>query len=485
MRRKRQGRQESGFALLLVFAMAAAVAILLYNEMPRLVFESQRVVEQDLVNRGEQYQRAIQLFVRENRRYPASMDELESFNNKRFLRRRYQDPMTGDDEWRLIHIDAAGFYTDSLLHDPPDEEEEKASQNTFITGYSAAEMEAAAEAQNVGAEIRGASDRPVVSEEQFFGIPGQPGANVPGQPGSTAPGGQPGQPVQPNPAFPVGLGQYIAPGQQAATPGTTGQPPQPNPANPVGLGQYMAPQQGGTATGAVPTPVQPAPFQIPQTGVPGLPGPYGQQSGQTGQYTPPTQPSVVGVAPPAPPTPAGAAQGTNPASASQGTNQAVDLIRRILTTPRPGGLAGVQGTQQGGQAIGAGIAGVASKLEAEGIMVYNERTKYNEWEFLYDYREDQSAAAAGAAGGQQGTATGSGSGTQGGRQGFGGGGGRQGRQGGGGAGGGEFGPGRGRGTGSGRGGGFGPGAGGGIGPGGGGGFGTPGTPPQFPRGGRR
>lgn len=479
MRRTRQGRQESGFALLLVFVMAASVAILLYNEMPRQVFESQRVVEQDLVYRGEQYQRAIQLFVRANRRYPASMDELESLSNKRFLRRRYKDPMTGDDEWRLVHIDAAGFYTDSLVHEPPGEEE-KASQNTFITGYSAADMEAAAEAGNIGAQIRGASDRPVVTEEQFFGIPGQPGATIPGQPGQ-----QQGQPVQPNPAFPVGLGQFVAPGQQPAAPGMPGQTPQPNPAYPVGIGQYMAPQQGGAAAGTVPTPGQPAPFQIPQTGVPGLPGPYGQQTGPPGQYTPPAQPfigsrpSAVGSVPPAPPTPGGA---------TQTTNQAVDLIRQILTTPRPGGLAGVQGQQPSGQAIGGGIAGVASKLEAEGIMVYNDRTKYNEWEFLYDYREDQSAAALGAAGGQQGVAPGGGREVQGGTGGVGGGGGRQGRQGGGGG----FGPGRGGGAGGGRGGGgFGPGQGGGVGPGGGGfgpgggAFPAPGAPPQFPGGGRR
>jgi hypothetical protein len=34
--------------------------------------------------------------------------------------------------------------------------------------------------------------------------------------------------------------------------------------------------------------------------------------------------------------------------------------------------------------VGGGIAGVASKAEMEGIMVYNERTAYNEWEFVFD-----------------------------------------------------------------------------------------------------
>ena len=62
---------------------------------------------------------------------------------------------------------------------------------------------------------------------------------------------------------------------------------------------------------------------------------------------------------------------------------AADLIGRILTTPRPGGMPNSQG-QIGGQTIGGGIAGVASTAEGEGIMIYNDRTKYQEWEFIFD-----------------------------------------------------------------------------------------------------
>ncbi|HBY61483.1 MAG TPA: type II secretion system protein, partial [Solibacterales bacterium] len=91
---------ERGFALLLVFAMAAAVAILLYSELPRAMFESQRAKEQLLVERGEQYQRAIGLFVKKFQRYPAALKDLEETNNIRFLRKRFKDPMTGKDEWR-------------------------------------------------------------------------------------------------------------------------------------------------------------------------------------------------------------------------------------------------------------------------------------------------------------------------------------------------------------------------------------------------
>jgi hypothetical protein len=47
----------------------------------------------------------------------------------------------------------------------------------------------------------------------------------------------------------------------------------------------------------------------------------------------------------------------------------------------------------GGQQITAGaIAGVASKLEKSSIKIYNERDKYNEWEFIYDFAKDRTGA---------------------------------------------------------------------------------------------
>jgi hypothetical protein len=45
----------------------------------------------------------------------------------------------------------------------------------------------------------------------------------------------------------------------------------------------------------------------------------------------------------------------------------------------------------GAQTLGGGIAGVASKAESEGIKIYGKHTKYNEWEFIYDPKEDQTS----------------------------------------------------------------------------------------------
>jgi len=122
-RRKTQG----GFVLLFVFAMAAAAAVLIYLELPRVAFENMRNKEEMLVERGEQYQRGIQLYFRKNNKYPQTLEDLETSNNIRFLRKRYKDPMTGEDEWRLVHIDNMGQYTDSLVHKKDEEKKKQAS----------------------------------------------------------------------------------------------------------------------------------------------------------------------------------------------------------------------------------------------------------------------------------------------------------------------------------------------------------------------
>jgi len=49
------------------------------------------------VHRGVQYARAVRLFFKKTGRYPTRVEELENTNNLRFLRKRYKDPITGDD----------------------------------------------------------------------------------------------------------------------------------------------------------------------------------------------------------------------------------------------------------------------------------------------------------------------------------------------------------------------------------------------------
>jgi hypothetical protein len=57
----------------------------------------------------------------------------------------------------------------------------------------------------------------------------------------------------------------------------------------------------------------------------------------------------------------------------------------------------------GGTQIGGGIAGVASESTGPAIKVYNERKRYNEWEFVYDQSKDRGLAGVQRNGGAIGT----------------------------------------------------------------------------------
>ena len=354
-------RKESGFALLFVLAMAAAIALALYIELPRVAFERQRDKEELLIERGLQYKRAIQLYFRKFKTYPTSLNALENTNNIRFLRRRYTDPLTGKDDWRLIHIGPGGVFTDSLTNKPKGDQKTENLNNFITEGQSLATPDPTSDQPTGPAFRRRPSEG---GQPQPGGDPNSPqSAGL--QPGMVPPALDPGA-MQGQPAQPV-TGQN-------PTPGFPGQAPQPGiPGIPPG--------------------------QTPVSAFPGLPGvpvnPGSQQPGAS-----PTDPNAPG-------TPAGnqgpyGQPGVNPGQL--GSNQAADLINQLLRGPRP--MPGSQpGMMPGGpQQITAGsIAGVASKVERRGIKVYNERNKYNEWEFIYDFSKDRTGAGqlANMMGGQQ------------------------------------------------------------------------------------
>ena len=389
MKRRRDG-QQGGFAMLLVFVMAAAVAIMLYRELPRVAFEAQRNKEQLLIERGEQYSRAIQLYVRKWKKYPATIDDLESTNQVRFLRKRYIDPMSGKSEWRLIKVGPGGVFLDSLVHKPPSlQKEEAKAVNTFTyeaptTGSMVIPGQTAPGFQQV---------RP--SERVGRGIPGM---------------AQPGQPVDPaNPQLQQQPGVYNPnqPGAYVYTPAQPGvyNPNQPGVYNPqTGKYDLNQPQQPGVYP--LPPGVPGGPGFNPQTGVnpqqpfPQQPGVYPGQpvNSQTGGVSPfpySTQPGAQGAPPPF-----GQPGNTALPGAQPGQNQALTLINQILTTPRSGGVAA--GNQpMGGLQIGGGIAGVASTVERTGIKIYNEKEKYNEWEFLYDLTKDKTGMGSAMGAGMQ------------------------------------------------------------------------------------
>jgi hypothetical protein len=370
-------KQQRGFAMLLVFVMAAAVAIMLYKELPRVAFEAQRNKEALLIERGEQYTRAIQLYVRKFKKYPVKIEDLEETNQIRFLRKRYIDPMTGKSEWRLIHMGPGGVFTDSLTHKPPskDKEEQKAA-NTFTYEAPPTGSTVTPDQTNQGFP----QARP--SERAGFRLPGQSQPNQPVDPNNP----QQPQPGYPPTGFVPGAANPNQPGIPGMPPGVNTPPAGFNPLLPPGLNPQQAQQPYGQQPGTYPgTPAN------SQTGSGSFP--YSTQPGAQGAPAPFGQPGVT----------------TNPAGLAPGQNQALNLINQILTTPRAPGTAGANQPMAGMQ-IGPGIAGVASTLERTGIKIYNEKQKYNEWEFLYDLTKDTKGMAgttgiAGAPGSQPGQGT--------------------------------------------------------------------------------
>ncbi|MDP9169483.1 MAG: hypothetical protein M3N54_02590 [Acidobacteriota bacterium] len=346
---------ESGFALLFVYAMAAAVAIMLYMQLPRVAFEAQREKEQLLIDRGQQYSRAVQLYVRKFQRFPQNFEALENTQNLRFLRKQYVDPMTGKNEWRIIHVGPGGTFLDSQVYGNQQKKDAGAPQS-FIT-----------ELQQVGGGGAPAT--------------GQEGVNLATR---RRPSDQPGAP-----------GDLSQPGTPGSTPGNALPNPGAGTSTPIN-GPVMVLPDGrivpATSTGIPAPPPQPVPGQ------PGLPVQQGQNGLPAGFQSTPNQ----GNAPP---------------------TSAANMINQILTTPRPQPGQPAQGQQAtgdfgspaqpgtgtsagqtlGGQIIGGGMAGVASKYEQEGIKIYNDRTAYNQWEFVYDMTKDPTRTG-GQGGGRGGAA---------------------------------------------------------------------------------
>jgi type II secretory pathway pseudopilin PulG len=354
-------RKDSGFALLLVFLMAAVVAIMLYAEIPRVAFQSQRQKEQLLMERGEQYKRAIQVFYLTAKRWPTTLDELDSFQNRHFLRHKYVDPMTGKAEWRVIHIQG-GVLTDSVLTKKQDGKGSTGSEGNYVSAYAGVgQTSTTTGVQGARPQDRRRASEGGTADGQY--IPGvSPMPMPPEQPPSTEPS-QPNQPGQPNQQA-SGAPNPGTPGNTAGgAPGMPGQQP-----------QQQQPQGGGNQIGA-------------------LPGIGAQSPTQPGAPTNPGQPNQnMSISGPGSPT-----SGITPPS---GSNAAANIINRILMTPNPQGARIAQQAQQaaGSGTVGGGIAGIASTAEMEGIMVYNDRTAYNEWEFIMDPTKIQRAGATGSTG---------------------------------------------------------------------------------------
>src|SRR5439155_13045109 len=98
----KRARRDAGFSLAaLIFFLTAASLIITSTMVPRYLMEAQREREKELIFRGEEYTRAIQKYQRTLNLLPQSADDLLQSNGTRFLRRAYEDPVSGE-PWRQI-----------------------------------------------------------------------------------------------------------------------------------------------------------------------------------------------------------------------------------------------------------------------------------------------------------------------------------------------------------------------------------------------
>jgi len=99
-RRTRSG--EDGYILVAVIFMMAILVLSLAVAVPKVRQSIQRDRDEETMQRGKQYIRAIQLYYRKFHAYPPNVDALVKTNEIRFLRKKYIDPTTGKDEWKPV-----------------------------------------------------------------------------------------------------------------------------------------------------------------------------------------------------------------------------------------------------------------------------------------------------------------------------------------------------------------------------------------------
>ena len=111
---------EAGYLLVAVIFILFTMTIWLGVAMPKMIKALQRDQELETQQRGKQYMRAIQLYYRKFNSFPPTLDILVKNNNLRYLRKKYKDPTTGKEEWKIIRYGQAktqtlGFFGQPLM----------------------------------------------------------------------------------------------------------------------------------------------------------------------------------------------------------------------------------------------------------------------------------------------------------------------------------------------------------------------------------
>jgi type II secretory pathway pseudopilin PulG len=111
---------EEGYILVAVIFMLALFILTMSVAAPRVAKEIQRDRELETMERGKQYIRGIRMYYKKFNAYPPNVDALVKTSNIRYLRKKYVDPTTGKEDWKIIRFGqnkaptAMGFFGQAL-----------------------------------------------------------------------------------------------------------------------------------------------------------------------------------------------------------------------------------------------------------------------------------------------------------------------------------------------------------------------------------
>ena len=358
---------EAGFAMLVVFLLAAFIGIALYKELPRVVMESQRDREELLIDRGTQYKRAIQVFYR----------KFSALSNGPGRARQHQQHSVSAAAIQGPH-DRRG----RVAPDP----RRRAGDFHRLPGERSSGNEDGAEREHLHRERGRATDARLdaaAPERQVLAGGVARSSRCLGwrRPSADSLRATPIRRLR---------GRWCPPCSGPDSGARTVAP-----ADTSGLTQAS----DRDANGDVDLPggtvfrdreARPRPFRPPCPRVPRNRERSSRRNSETNRHA---DRSGHGDAGPGQPESRSHNRDRRWRPADFPAPQSGDADDQPTShRAEPEGDGGGVPASSGQQPLQVGgIAGVASKLESESIKIYNERSKYNEWEFIYDPRPDRTA----------------------------------------------------------------------------------------------
>lgn len=210
MQTGKQHGDESGFLMVALLVGMAVAAVYMSAALPAWRQQAQREKEEELIFRGRQYARAIMLYQDKNR--GANPPDIDILVSQHFLRKKWKDPITGEDFIPLgIGVATPGSASQSGAAGGQNPgraggAQPLANQNPGVSGVrsksAATSIKIYAQQQQHSMwPFDAATYRAQIGRNlpQQPGQPGQPPRNAPGTGGPGSPGGPPrgGGPVGP------------------------------------------------------------------------------------------------------------------------------------------------------------------------------------------------------------------------------------------------------------------------------------------------